>query len=91
MRKGPRDVLAARQRTLFGADKLERLCADMAAELVLLESLVKTLMYKDAEHTDVSRETHHLERVKQWLLEYEDMQTAEWNGMKERLNEQAKK
>lgn len=90
MRKGPRDVLAARQRTLFGADKLERLCADMAAELVVLHTLVSTLTYSE-NPTDVSRETHHLDRVKQWLLEYEDTQKAEWNATKEMLNGTAKK
>lgn len=83
-RRGPSDVAADRQRVLFGADKLERLCADMASEVVALKLCIDTLQYGDT-HTDVSRETLHLTRIKQWLVDYENTQRAEWNLSREQL------
>jgi len=76
-----RDVAADRQRTLFGVDRLERVVGDLCSEVVRLTQLCDTLCaHNDTEF--VSRETHHLERVKTWLLQYEEQQKAEWNGIK---------
>jgi len=76
-----RDVAADRQRTLFGVDRLERVVADMCSEVVRAHQRCDELCV-DRDPQFVSRETHHLERVKTWLLQYEEQQKAEWNGVK---------
>lgn len=88
MRRGLRDVALDRQRTLFGVDRMERLCGDMAAELIRMSAALDILC---AAAGVVSRETHHMERVKTWLLQYEETQKAEWNGVKEVLDGAAQK
>jgi len=82
MRRSIRDVAADRQRTLFGVDRLERVVGDISAELVRAHQRLDELCV-DRDPQFVSRETHHLERVKTWLLQYEEAQKAEWNGIKE--------
>jgi len=80
MRRSIRDAAAERQRELFGVDKLERLIGDMASELVRVIQRVDGLcVHLDTEFS--ARETAHLERVKAWLLAYEEQQKAEWNGI----------
>lgn len=82
MRRSQRDVANDRQRTLFGIDRLERVIGDALSEVVRLKERVDELCV-DRDPQFVSRETRHFERVKEWLLQYEETQRAEWNGIKE--------
>lgn len=77
MRSGPREVAARRQRSLFGVDGIERLCADVAAELVRNSNADKAAAGLDCDLGD----SHHMVRIKAWLLEYEEKQGSEWNGV----------
>jgi len=87
MRRGPRDVANERQRTLFGVDRLERALGDAISEILRLRQVVDTLCSTE----NVSRETAHSERLKSWLLQYEEQQRSDWNLTKEVLDGQAKK
>jgi len=78
MRRSARDAAADRQRELFGVDKLERLVGDVISEVVRLVLRVDGLcVHLDTEFS--ARETAHLERLKAWLLAYEEQQSSEWN------------
>lgn len=66
MRHGLRDVQAARQRGMFGVDKLERLVFDIANELL-----------RCARKAEIE-ENVHLTRIASELLEYVDAQGSDW-------------
>jgi len=78
-------VAQERQRTLFGVDRLERALGDAISEIIRLQNRVDGLC-SNSDPQFVSRETAHSERIKRWLLEYEDMQSSEWNLAKETLD-----
>lgn len=71
MRRGPNDVYGARQRTLFGVDRLERLVADMVSEMLCLIAERDTRL-------GVSRETAHTQRMKSWLIQYIELQRSDF-------------
>lgn len=71
MRRGPNDVYGARQRTLFGVDRLERLVADMVSEVLRL------IAERDA-RLGVSHETAHTQRMKSWLIQYIELQRSDF-------------
>lgn len=66
-RCGPGDVRRLRQRQMFGVDGLERLVFDIAAQVVRLSL--------------GSPDNVHVRRLKDALIEYEDKQGSEWNGV----------
>lgn len=66
MRHGLRDVKAARQRSLFGVDKLERLLFDVCTELV---------RHHDKLGVDPNP---HMMRIRAELLEYADRQRSDF-------------
>lgn len=79
-----------RQRTLFGVDRLERALADAISEIIRLQNRVDGMCsIQDTQF--VPRVTAHSDRLRTWLLQYEEMQTAEWNLCKETLDGAATK
>lgn len=69
MRRSARDVVAERQRLIFGVDGLERQIADCTS------LLLRMLEVSDP----ASKDNVHFTRAAEWLLRYEETQRAEWN------------
>lgn len=71
MRRSLRDVAADRQRSMFGVDGLERQLADVTSVVLRLAAAAGGAVTDNV----------HYARAAEWLLKYEETQTAEWNGV----------